>query len=124
VWDAPAILGIGLAVLALVVTLALRWWDGRREKKRGAIRAELAGQIAPGLALLQEVKGAGEEIPPDLAERVDAWDERTLAILDRAGPQYRPLFTNHVGYVFYGGTRYGNALNGRLRRLTEFVGKV
>lgn len=123
-WDFPVILGIVLGVLALVVTFALRWWDARKARKRGEIRAELAGQMAAGFELLREVKEAGKNVPDDLTRRINDWTDATRAILDRAGPEYWTLFRNHVGLTFLGGTKHENYLKGSLRRLQEIIGSV
>ncbi len=133
-WDTPVIIAtvIGVTGLAIaLMTLALRVRDGWEGRKRREIRAEVSARFTEGLALAAKVaSGDSDRDFAELETRIVAWRDQTLLTLDRAGPEYRPLFESNAGMMFYSSSRHAkrdklkNYLEGRFARLGEILGRI
>ena len=99
------------------------------ERHRGAIRRELAKQLAICADLLTEVsQGDPQRDFHDLSVKIQKWTDETVAVLHKLGAENEPLFRSNPVMALHA-TQYQdqstlrNFLLAREARLAEIIGR-
>lgn len=116
---ATALSAVGAGVLA-IVAVVLQKINDRTERFR-SVRERLTDLLKQSEALLARC----DENPLPVSELNDWIDRATAEVEALLDGSYAARFNNFTGYVFYGDgsqkSKYRNAIDGRMRRLMEFL---